>query len=187
MPYVPRQATTAQCAHCNASFEKKHASRKYCSNSCNVQANYARNGRPSDGRATRADLEQMLAQMKQLLQDRSAPAPSKPAAKAVAKARFAEAAQKQATIEATQKITKPARLKPTAKAEATKPKKKATAKSTKPTQPTNNDALIAQRRAELKEKARVALVSLAKAEKAGQMDAEWAAEKRRRLTELASK
>ncbi len=186
MPYVPRQATTAQCAHCNASFEKKHASRKYCSNSCNVQANYARNGRPGDGRATRADLEQMLAQMKQLLQDRS-PAPSKPAAKAVAKARFAEAAQKQATIEATQKITKPARPKPTAKAAATKPKKKAVAKSTKPTQPTNNDALIAQRRAELKEKVRVALVLLTKEERAGQVDAKSAAEKRRRLTELASK
>ena len=67
MPYVPRPPTTAHCAHCNVSFEKRHASRKYCSNSCNVQASYARNGRPGDGRATRADLEQMLTEMKLLL------------------------------------------------------------------------------------------------------------------------
>lgn len=87
MPYVPRQATTAQCAHCNASFEKKHASRKYCSNSCNVQANYARNGRPSDGRATRADLELALAKMTQLVElvtGKSVPAAKKVATKPAA-------------------------------------------------------------------------------------------------------
>ncbi len=68
MPYVPRPATTAQCAHCNATFEKRHASRKYCSNSCNVQASYARTGYRSEGRATRAELEQTLAKMTDLVE-----------------------------------------------------------------------------------------------------------------------
>ena len=146
MPYVPRPPTTAHCAHCNVSFEKRHASRKYCSNSCNVQASYARNGRPGDGRATRADLEQMLTEMKLLLQDRSAPTPLKPAAKAAAtkaeaKERLQQAAQaalasavKKTIALATEKAqkrktaVKPA---PAAKAAATRPKKKIT-KATAP-------------------------------------------------------
>ena len=148
MPYVPRPATTAQCAHCNATFEKRHASRKYCSNSCNVQASYARTGYRSEGRATRADLEQMLAEMKQLMLGQLPPAPAAkaaatkpkkkiakptapaPAAKAAAKARFAELAQKAYDEEMAAKPATPA---PAAKAAATKPKKKITA--TAPSKP----------------------------------------------------
>jgi predicted lipid-binding transport protein (Tim44 family) len=156
MPYVPRQATTAQCAHCKASFEKKHASRKYCSNSCNVQANYARNGRPSDGRATRADLELALAKMTQLVElvtGKSVPTakkvatkPAAPAAKAaVTPAKSpkktvstskkgitppAPAAEAAAT-KPKKKISSPAPRKPAAKAAATKPKKKKTTPVTK--------------------------------------------------------
>ncbi len=117
MPYVPRPATTAQCAHCNATFEKRHASRKYCSNSCNVQASYARTGYRSEGRPTRAELEQTLAKMTQMVElmtDRPAPA-----AKTAAKARFAEFAQKAHAEEAAAPT-------PAAKAAATKPKKKIT-------------------------------------------------------------
>lgn len=130
MPYVPRQATTAQCAHCNASFEKKHASRKYCSNSCNVQANYARNGRPSDGRATRADLELALAKMTQLVElvtGKSVPAAkkvaTKPAAPAAKTAVTKPKPAKKAVSMVKKGITTPA---PAAKAAATKPKKKIT-------------------------------------------------------------
>jgi hypothetical protein len=113
MPYVPRPATTAQCAHCNATFEKRHASRKYCSNSCNVQASYARTGYRSEGRVTRAELEQMVAEMRQLV-GQLAPAPAAKAAATQSK-----------------KITKPTAPAPAAKAAATKPKKKIT----KPTAP----------------------------------------------------
>lgn len=154
MPYVPRPATTAQCAHCGADFEKKHASRRYCSNSCNVQASYARNGRPSDGRPTRADLEQTIAKMTELMEvmtGKPAPAakavattpakkitaPPKPAAKAVATKPAAPAAKAEATkpkpakkaVSTVKKgITTPA---PAAKAAATKPKKKKTAPAVK--------------------------------------------------------
>ena len=144
MPYVPRPATTAQCAHCGTSFEKRHASRRYCSNSCNVQASYARNGRPGDGRATRADLEQALAKMTQLVELMAGkPAPAakaatKPAKKAVSTVKkkittpapAAEAAAtkpkpaKKAVSTSKKGITTPA---PAAKAAATKPKKKITA------------------------------------------------------------
>ena len=138
MPYVPRQATTAQCAHCNASFEKKHASRKYCSNSCNVQANYARNGRPSDGRATRADLELALAKMTQLVElvtGKSVPAAkkvaTKPAALAV-KTAVTPAKSPKKTVSTSKKgITPPV---PAAEAAATKPKKKSS--SPAPRKPT---------------------------------------------------
>lgn len=119
MPYVPRPATTAHCAHCNGTFEKRHASRKYCSNSCNVQASYARTGY-REARATRADLEQMLAEMKQLLQGQLAPAPAKPAAKAAA-------------TKPAPKITKATTPAPAAKAAATKSgKKKKAAPKAKP-------------------------------------------------------
>jgi hypothetical protein len=192
MPYVPRPATTAHCAHCNASFEKRHASRKYCSNSCNVQASYARNGRPGDGRATRADLEQMLAEMKLLLQGRSTPTPPTPAAKAAAKARFAKLAQKAHDEEKITKATAPA---PTAKAAATKPKKKIT-KATTPA-PTAEavaakaakkltPAQLAKKKAEMKIRLQEANAALGKAEQARKMDAEWKDEKRRRSAKLQS-
>ena len=144
MPYVPRPATVAQCAHCGTSFEKKHASRRYCSNSCNVQASYARNGRPGDGRATRADLEQALAKMTQLVElmaSKSAPAAktaTKPAKESVSTVKkrittpapVAEAAAtkpksaKKTVSTSKKRITTPA---PAAEAAATKPKKKITA------------------------------------------------------------
>jgi hypothetical protein len=136
MPYVPRQATTAQCAHCKASFEKKHASRKYCSNSCNVQASYARNGRPSDGRATRADLEEALAKMTQLVElvtGKGVPTAKKVATKPTAPAAKAAATKPKPakkTISTVKKgIIIPA---PAAKAAATKSKKK---KISAPVQP----------------------------------------------------
>jgi hypothetical protein len=103
MPYVPNPPTTGVCAFCNKTFEKRHASRKYCSNSCNVQASYARTGYRGELRATRADLEKMVAEMKQLL-GQITPNPA------------AEAATKP-----TKKITTPAPPKPAAKAAATKP------------------------------------------------------------------
>lgn len=115
MPYVPRPATTAKCAHCNASFEKRHASRKYCSNSCNVQASYARTGYRGEAKATRADLEQMLTEMRQLMRGQLAPVPPKPTAKGA--------------VTPTKKITKPAPHKPTANAAATPGKKKASTKN----------------------------------------------------------
>jgi hypothetical protein len=135
MPYVPRQATTAQCAHCNAFFEKKHASRKYCSNSCNVQANYARNGRPSDGRATRAELELALAKMTQLVElvtGKSVPAAKKVATKPAApaaKTAVTPAKSPKKTVSTSKKgITPPV---PAAEAAATKPKKKKTTPAAK--------------------------------------------------------
>jgi hypothetical protein len=80
MPYVPRQATIEKCAFCNADFEKKHASRKYCSNVCNVQASYARTGYREQGRATRAELEAALAKMVALVDGLSTLAPAAKAA-----------------------------------------------------------------------------------------------------------
>ena len=124
MPYVPRPATTTQCAHCGASFEKKHASRKYCSNSCNVQASYARTGY-REGRTTRADLEQALAKMTQLVELMTGtPAPADKAAlkaetkEKVRQATLALAAEK--AIETAKAIEQ--KKKPATKAAATKPK-----------------------------------------------------------------
>ena len=128
MPYVPRPATTAQCAHCGADFEKKHASRRYCSNSCNVQASYARNGRPSDGRPTRADLEQTIAKMTELMEvmtgkpaQAAKAVATKPAAPAAKAAATKPKPAKKAVSTVKKGITTPA---PAAKAVATKPKKK---------------------------------------------------------------
>ncbi|UOR00215.1 hypothetical protein MUN81_22505 (plasmid) [Hymenobacter sp. 5317J-9] len=42
MPYVPRAAVPAACAHCGVSFAARHLRRKYCCNSCNVLAARAR-------------------------------------------------------------------------------------------------------------------------------------------------
>ena len=49
MPYVPRAAVAALCAHCGVAFAARHLRRKYCCNSCNVLAARARQrmgGRP---------------------------------------------------------------------------------------------------------------------------------------------
>jgi hypothetical protein len=98
MPYVPRPATTASCAHCGTSYESRHLRRKYCSNSCNVLASHERNGRPTSTRPTKADLEQMLATMMKLVNPKPKPAAkaaaTKPAAKALTKKPAAKAAVK---------------------------------------------------------------------------------------------
>jgi hypothetical protein len=135
------------CMNCGVSFEQKHASRKYCSNTCNVKASHARNGRPGQLRATRADLEAALAKMMALMKVTpelaTATPPTaakaqakKPAAKAAVKparenGKFvksatkpaAPAAKAAATTKHKKKITTPT---PTAKAAATKPEKKIT-------------------------------------------------------------
>ncbi len=129
MPYVPRPATTIKCAHCKTAFESHHASRKYCSNSCNVLASYERTGYRGEPRASRADLERMLAkvmEMTELMQlqtklSPSKPATPKPAAKAAAKPAVKKPAAKAA----------PATPKPTAKAAVKTPSK--TAKPAEPT------------------------------------------------------
>ncbi len=66
MPYVPRAATTASCAHCGTPFESRNLRRKYCSSSCNVLASYARTGQRAN-RPTKADLEKTVAEMKELV------------------------------------------------------------------------------------------------------------------------
>ncbi len=130
MPYVPRPATIIKCAHCKTAFESRHASRKYCSNSCNVLASYERTGYRGEPRASRADLERMLAkvmtEMTELVQLQtklppSKPATPKPAAKAAAKPAVKKPAAKAA----------PATPKPTAKAAVKTPSK--TAKPAGPT------------------------------------------------------
>ncbi len=129
MPYTPRPATTALCAHCSEPFQKKHASKKYCSNTCNVKASYARNGRPGEPRATRADLERTLAKVMEMLKltpelaTSTQPAAPKSASKALPAKPAAKAAVKQAP-ETAKTATKPAA--PAAKAAATKPAKKIT-------------------------------------------------------------
>jgi hypothetical protein len=126
MPYIPRAATKAVCAHCNSPFEKKHASRKYCSNTCNVQASYARNGRAGEPRATRADLEQMLAKMMALMNITPELATTeKPAPKTVKSAKSATKpaapAAKAAATKPKKTITKPAAKAATSKKKGTKP------------------------------------------------------------------
>jgi len=66
MAYIPRAATTASCAHCGTTFESRNLRRKYCSSSCNVLASYARTGQRAK-RPTKADLEQTVAEMRELL------------------------------------------------------------------------------------------------------------------------
>lgn len=51
MPYIPRAPRLISCAHCNVEFYASHLKRRYCSNSCNVLASYARNGRTKLERA----------------------------------------------------------------------------------------------------------------------------------------
>ena len=119
MPYVPRPPDTIKCAHCKKPFERRHASRKYCSNSCNVLASYERTGYRGEPRASRADLERALAKMMELMKvsPPTLPTAPKPAAKALPKKPAAKAA------------VKPAALKPAAKAVATAPTKKPAAKA----------------------------------------------------------
>lgn len=67
MPYIPRPATTRNCAHCGQPFESRHLRRKYCSNSCNVLASYKRTGRRGDARPTKGDLENTLKAVMEML------------------------------------------------------------------------------------------------------------------------
>ncbi len=136
MPYVPRPPDTIKCAHCKKPFERRHASRKYCSNSCNVLASYERTGYRGGPRVSRADLESALAKMMELMKVKpelptGKPTASKPAAKAAAKAQTKKPAAK-AAVKQAPKSTKPAT--PAAKA-AAKPAvpaaKKAVKKTTK--------------------------------------------------------
>lgn len=136
MPYVPRPPDTIKCAHCKKPFERRHASRKYCSNSCNVLASYERTGYRGEPRATRADLERTVAQLMALVNVKPTlvatgkPAAPKPAPKGQTKKPAAKAAVKPApkTAKSTKPATKPAKkvAQPAAKAVITpKPAKKA--------------------------------------------------------------
>jgi hypothetical protein len=60
MPYTPRPVTVHACAHCGQPYESRHLRRKYCSNSCNVLASYARTGRQREPRLSRSDLEHVV-------------------------------------------------------------------------------------------------------------------------------
>ncbi len=126
MPYVPRPPDTIKCAHCKKPFERRHASRKYCSNSCNVLASYERTGYRGEPRATRADLERTVAQLMALANVKpslvaSKPTTPKPAPKALTKKPAAKAA------------VKPAAPKPAPKAPTKKPAAKAAVKPVPPT------------------------------------------------------
>ena len=130
MPYVPRPPDTIKCAHCKKPFERRHASRKYCSNSCNVLASYERTGYRGEPRATRADLERTVAQLMALANVKpspvaSKPTPPKPAPKALTKKPAAKAAVKPAP--------KAAAPKPAPKAPTKKPAAKAAVKPAPPT------------------------------------------------------
>lgn len=139
MPYVPRPATTIKCAHCKTAFESRHASRKYCSNSCNVLASYERTGYRGEPRASRADLERTLAKMMELMNikpelDTSKPATPKPTAKAAATKQKPEPVAKTAPIPpkpAAKAAAKVPAKKPAAKA-AVKPNPKTAKPATKP-------------------------------------------------------
>lgn len=80
MPYTPRPATTVSCAHCSQPFESRNLRRKYCSNSCNVLASYARNG-TREARPSKADLERSLITLIELMTGKeraAAPTPEQP-------------------------------------------------------------------------------------------------------------
>ena len=84
MPYTPRSATTASCAHCGQPFEQRNLRRKYCSNSCNVLASYARTG-SREARPSKADLERSLVTLIELMTGKeraAAPAPEELVARA---------------------------------------------------------------------------------------------------------
>lgn len=194
MPYVPRPVTTAQCAHCNASFEKRHASRKYCSNSCNVLASYARTGYRSEGRPTRAELELTLAKLTELVATlptptakaaatkKTEPIPTtNPKLKALReKAKTAKKALLKAR-EAKEENSLPVPRKPTAKAAAKPAKKKITA-----TVPLKSAAQRAQLKAKMKEQLAASAKKLASEARTKEMDEEWEIEKRRREREGSS-
>lgn len=132
MPYVPRPPDTIKCAHCKKPFERRHASRKYCSNSCNVLASYERTGYRGEPRASRADLERTLAKMMELMKV-SPPtlATGKPAPKAQTKKPAAKAAVKPAP---KTRPTAASTKKPAAKA-AVKPAPKTAKPATSTTKP----------------------------------------------------
>ncbi len=138
MPYVPRPATTIKCAHCKTPFESRHASRKYCSNPCNVLASYERTGYRGEPRASRADLERTLAKMMELMKIKpelatGKPTAPKPAAKAAAKPDAAKAPAKPATKKPAAKAavkTSPQAAKPAPKPAEKAPKQRV--KSKKP-------------------------------------------------------
>ncbi len=48
------------CAHCGLLFNCNNLRRKYCCNSCNVLASYARNGRPAERDARLAEAKKQL-------------------------------------------------------------------------------------------------------------------------------
>jgi hypothetical protein len=139
MPYVPRPPDTIKCAHCKKLFERRHASRKYCSNSCNVLASYERTGYRGEPRATRADLERTVAQLMALVNIKPAlvatskPAAPKPAAKAAVKqvpkpakpAPLATKPAKKVAPKPTAAVARPKKAKKAAK-QPVKPKEEAT-------------------------------------------------------------
>ncbi len=128
MPYVPRPPDTIKCAHCKKPFERRHASRKYCSNSCNVLASYERTGYRGEPRATRADLERTVAQLMALVNVKPAlvatgkPTAPKPAPKALTKKPAAKAAVKPASKTAKPATKPPKKVAPPAAKAITPPK-----------------------------------------------------------------
>ncbi len=143
MPYVPRPATTIKCAHCKTAFESRHASRKYCSNSCNVLASYERTGYRGEPRASRADLERTLAKMMELMKIKpelatGKGATPKPTAKPAAKSATPKPVTKAAVEPAAKKPAAKAAIKtsPQAGKPAPKPTKKAAKQTNKAKKPT---------------------------------------------------
>ncbi len=49
------------CAHCGREFSATNLNRRYCCNSCNVLASYARNGRPGEQAAKLVEAKKQLA------------------------------------------------------------------------------------------------------------------------------
>jgi hypothetical protein len=48
------------CAHCGREFSATNLNRRYCCNSCNVLASYARNGRPGERAAELAEAKEQF-------------------------------------------------------------------------------------------------------------------------------
>ncbi len=48
------------CSHCGLEFSSNNLNRKYCCNSCNVLASYARNGRPGERAAKLAEAKKKV-------------------------------------------------------------------------------------------------------------------------------
>ena len=75
MPYISRPETEQPCAHCGQRFAARHLRRKYCCNSCNVLASYARTGRRAAG-PSKADLERVVQALLALAPPASVPTPA---------------------------------------------------------------------------------------------------------------